>query len=317
MDFLTPLASLVALVVVAPLAAHALLERRARRVSRRLGLSPPAIRSRLGVPVAIVAVAAFLGIAAAQPVVSGSTTRLGRADAEVFLVFDTSRSMLARLGPGAPTRLDRAKELALTFRSSLSDIPVGIASLNDRLLPNLFPTLDSQVFVSTLRDAIGIERPPPGGTGTLATDFAPLGDAGTNDYFTPGVSKRLLIVFSDGESRQFDDIQLAQSFRKGGVRVIFVHVWDAREQIFLTPDNADPGYRPDAESIRSADRVAAAGNGSVLGEDARSLVTDAKGLLGSGPATRLRDQRTQVSLAPFVALAALLPLSFVFLRRNL
>ena len=39
--------------------------------------------------------------------------------------------------------------------------------------------------------------------------------------------------------------------------------------------------------------------------------------LGTGPETKVREQRTRVSLGPFVALAALLPLSFVLLRRNL
>ena len=95
MVFLTPLAGLVAILVLVPLAAYGLLERRARRVSRNLRLTPPALRTRLGVPVAITAVAALLGVAAAQPVVSGTRTRVGRDDAEVYFLFDTSRSMLA------------------------------------------------------------------------------------------------------------------------------------------------------------------------------------------------------------------------------
>ena len=57
MSFLSPLASLVALAVVLPLAAFALLEVRARRVSAQLRLEPPPLRTRLGVPgeIAIVA----------------------------------------------------------------------------------------------------------------------------------------------------------------------------------------------------------------------------------------------------------------------
>jgi hypothetical protein len=315
--FLTPIAALVALAVVAPLAAFALLERRARRVSRALALAPPPLRSRLGVPVAIVAVAGFLGIAAAQPVISGSRTQVGRADAEVFLLFDASRSMLAKQSPGSPDRLTRAKEMALGLRSHLADIPVGIASLTDRMLPHLFPTLDAQVFVSTLRDAIGIERPPPVGSGPLATDFNSLGNIGPNNYFKPEVSKRLLVVFSDGESASFDDVVLASSFRRHRVHVLFVHVWSATEKIFLRQNRPDPAYRPDVESNRMAKRVAVAGDGSVFGEgDSAALVSAAKKVLGAGPATKLREQRTRVSLAPFVALAALLPLCFVFLRRN-
>jgi hypothetical protein len=47
-----------------------------------------------------------------------------------------------------------------------------------------------------------------------------------------------------------------------------------------------------------------------------ALASAAKGVLGSGPATTSREQRTRVSLAPYVALSALFPLSFVLYRRN-
>jgi len=185
------------------------------------------------------------------------------------------------------------------------------------MLPHLLPTLDAQVFVSTLRDAVAIERPPPAGSGNLATDFNSLGNIGPNNYFKPQAAKRLLVVFSDGESRSFDSVVLASSFRRHRVHVLFVHVWDSGEKIFLRQNRPDPGYRPDAESKRMAQRVAAAGGGSVFGEGSSgALAAAAKQFLGTGPATKIREQRTRVSLAPFVALAALLPLGFVFLRRN-
>ena len=317
MSFLTPLAALVALAVAVPLAAHALLEVRARRVSRRLGLEPPPFRTRLGVPGAIAVVAALLGIAAAQPVISGTRTRGGRSDVQVFVMFDTSRSMLARLSSGAPDRLDRAKSLALALRHRLPDVPFGIMSLTDRSLPHLFPTLDAAVFVSTLSDAIGIERPQPSGTNDLATDYNALGDAGSNNYYAPNVGKRLLVVFSDGESRYFDDVALAKDFRQGNVHVFFVHLWDANEKIYLKPNTIDPAYRPDPQSKVEAERIARAGQGEVLPGDAGLLVSRVKAFVGSGPETKLRQQRTRVSLGPYVALAALLPLGFVLLRRNL
>jgi hypothetical protein len=317
MAFLTPMAALVALAVVVPLAAHALLERRARVVSRHLTLTPPPFRSRLGVPVAIAAVAGLLGLAAAQPVLSGTRTQVGRQDAEVYLLFDTSRSMLAKADPGAPDRLTRAKRLGQQLRTGLGDVPVGIASLTDRILPHLLPTLDAPLFVSALRDAVAVERPPPVGQGPLATDLNAVGDIGPYNYFKPQTSKRLLVVFSDGESKPFDDVILRSKFRQHRVHVLFVHVWNARERIFLRQNRPDPAYRPDPESNRDAERVADAAAGEVLGEDAGALTAAAKSVLGTGPATKLREQRTRVSLAPFVALAALVPLGFVLLRRNL
>jgi len=318
MSFLSPLAALVAVAVVLPLCAYALLEARSRRVSQRIGLTPPPLRSRLGVPAAIAVVAAFLGIAAAQPVISGTRAHTGRSDAQVFVLLDTSRSMLARTGGAdAPTRLQRAKQLALRFRRGIPDIPVGIASITDRALPHLFPTLDPAVFESTLHDAIGVERPPPAGTEDMATDFNTIGDTGTNNYYGAGVSKRLLVILSDGESKYFDDMQLKKDFEKGRVHVLFVHLWHADEKIYLQGDNVDPGYRPDPQAQQEARRLAADGGGSVVPEDASRLISQAKAYLGAGRQTKVREQRTRVSLGPYVALAALLPLGFVLLRRNL
>jgi hypothetical protein len=316
MSFLSPLAALVAVAVVLPLAAHALLELRARRVSRHLGLEPPPFRSRLGVPGAIAVVAGLLGIAAAQPVISGTRTHVGRADAQVYVLFDTSRSMLAQADADAPTRLARAKQLALQLRHAIPDVPFGVASLTDRMLPHLFPTLDSDVFESTLKESVGIERPPPSGTETLATDYNSLGDAGTNDYYRPDVRKRLLIVFSDGESRFFDEVVLARRLEKGNVRLLFVHLWTPEEKIFLKRNNVDPGYRPDPQASGAARRIAAAGHGQLLREEPAALVAATKAFLGTGREAKVREQRTRVSLGPYVALAALLPLGFVLLRRN-
>ena len=317
MAFLSPLASLVALAVVVPLAAYTLLELRARRVSAHLRLEPPPLRTRLGVPGAIAVVAGLLGIAAAQPVISGTRTRVGRSDAEVYVLFDTSRSMLAKKSRGSSDRLERSKRLALHLRQSLGDVPFGIASLTDRMLPHLFPTLDGDVFSSTLRDAIGIERPPPSGTEPLATDYNSLADAATNDYYKPKVRRRQLVIFSDGESRFFDEVVLGRMLKQGRVRVLFVQVWDPREEIFLKGNRPDPGYRPDPQAPQSAKRVTNAGSGGLIGEDERALVSKAKAFVGSGPETKLREQRTRVSLGPYVALAALLPLGFVLMRRNL
>ena len=317
MTFLTPLGGLVMLAVLIPLAAHALLERRVRRVSRRLYLMPPAVRSRLGIPLAIAGVAALLAVAAAQPVVAGTQSRVGRSDAEVFFLFDTSRSMLAKHDFASPTRLLRAKDLALQLRQSLAGVPVGMASLTDRVLPHLFPTLDAQVFASTLDSSIGIERPPPSGTEKLATDFGQFRLVATNNYFKPQVAKRLLVVFSDGESRWFDTAVMADQLRRNHVHVLFVHLWDPGDKVFLTSKAQDPGYRPDPASRVSAQQVATAGGGAVFhAGDAAALQSAAKNFLGRGPATILREQRTRVSLAPYVALAALLPLSFLLLRRN-
>jgi hypothetical protein len=126
----------------------------------------------------------------------------------------------------------------------------------------------------------------------------------------------VLVIFSDGESKYFDDALLKKDFEQGHVHVLFVHLWGADEKIYLGRNNVDPGYRPDPQSNQEVQRVAAAGGGEVLGEDPGKLVSQVKGFLGSGPHTSIREQRTRVSLGPYVALMALLPLGFVLLRRN-
>jgi hypothetical protein len=314
--FLSPLAALVALAVVLPLGAYALLELRSRRVSGRLGLTLPPLGSRFGIPVALAVVAALLGIAAAQPVVSGTRSHTGRSDAQVYVLFDVSRSMLARGGASAPDRLQRAKRLAVQLRHALPEVPFGVASLTDRVLPHLFPTLDPNVFESVLRDAIGIQRPPPSGTNDLATDLSTIGDIATNNFFGSNARKRVLVVFSDGESNYVDDGVLRKDFDKGDAHVLFVHLWAPDEKIYLARNNVDPGYRPDPQSNQTVHQLAAAGGGEVLGEDPHQLVSQTKSFLGTGPRTAIREQRTRISLGPYVALMALLPLGFVLLRRN-
>ena len=66
---------------------------------------------------------------------------------EVVVVLDTSRSMLASASPGAPTRFERAVGFGAALRSRVGDVPFGLASFTDRVLPHLFPTLDGQASV--------------------------------------------------------------------------------------------------------------------------------------------------------------------------
>jgi hypothetical protein len=226
--------------------------------------------------------------------------------------------MSARASASAPMRLERARRDGKTLRGLLPELAIGVASLNDRLLPHLFPTLDMQVFASTLRASIAIERPPPQGENELATDYTPLSNAATDNYFKPTTRKRLLIVLSDGESRPFDDVILSGALRRHHVHVLFVRIWGAREQIFLTRSAPDPAYRPDPTSKEAAERIAGAGGGRVFSPDDKgAIVAAARAFLGKGPAVSVTEQRTRTSLAPYVALVALLPLSFVLFRRNL
>ena len=187
--FLTPLAALFALVALVPLAIFLGRERRIGQIRTALGLKEPSRRSRLGLAVALVAVCALLGLAAAQPVVATTRVLPERTDAQVFIVFDTSRSMLASAEPGAPTRIERARSIAKGLSDRFPQVPVGVASITDGLLPHLFPTTDRRVLVATIGKSIDVERPPPSSSAPIATALQGLAPAGEKDQFPPAPAR--------------------------------------------------------------------------------------------------------------------------------
>ena len=148
LTFLSPLAALVALGALLPLVALVLAERRAARARSLLRLEPPGIAEQAVPAAGIVLTAILLGLAAAQPVVRSIDERRVRDDAQALFVVDTSRSMLAASSPDAATRFDRARAAAQRLRTSLPEVPTGLASLTDRMLPVVLPTPDGRVFSS-------------------------------------------------------------------------------------------------------------------------------------------------------------------------
>ncbi len=314
--FLTPSGALLALGALLPLAGLLAIARRADRVRAAVGLATPA-RGRLLVPaVAILAAAGLLGLAAAQPVVDRTATREVRSDAEVFVVLDTSRSMLARLEPGSPSRLDRAKSAAEELRADLPGVPVGIASLTDRVLPHLFPSADEAVFRATLERAIDIERPPPRSSWALnATNFDSLTEVAVRNFFPPSATQRLLVVFSDGES---EPVTLSRVGRLLGqeprIRAVFVQFWDAGERVYAGTV-PEPRYSPDPSARVLLEGLAAATGGSVHGEDEiREAAERSRDLLGEGPTATQGERRARHALSPYLALAAFLPLALLLGR---
>jgi hypothetical protein len=316
LSFLTPPAGLVGLLAVLPLLAFLGRERRARRVRKTLGLVEPAPGHRRRLLAALLALPVLIGLAAAQPVLDRSTPVRERADAEVFFVLDTSRSMLAAGGLDEPTRLERAKATAVKVRERLPGVPAGIASLTDRTLPYLFPTVDAGSFRSTLARTVCVECPSPQFyAATIATDLSGLAAVGRLGYFSEGTGKRLLVVLTDGETRPVRPT-LVVALEKAGIRTVFVHVWGADESIFVT-SKPEPQYQPDPSSERALTQAAELVGGAVFDEeDVDGAVARARRELGNGP-TRDRSQRDLLALMPYATLAAILPLGLVLRRRNL
>jgi hypothetical protein len=318
LTILTPLGLLLALGLVVPLVAMLRARRKAGRVRDVLGVPAPRRRA-LGVPLAaLVTGAALLGLAAAQPVFEWTEDQRVRTDAEAFVVLDVSRSMLAQTDEGAPMRIDRAKAAATALRTAIADVPVGVASLTDRVLPHVFPTTDEAVFKATLERSVAIERPPPRSSfATGATSLNALATLRGLRYYTPASKERLAIVLTDGESQPVANARLGGLFgRDPAIDVLFVQFWDEDERVF-SRGVPEPQYRPDPSARAVLDRLAASTNGAVYTEgQLGSATAKARDLLGDGPSAVEGRVAGQLALAPYLAAAALLPFGLLLWRRD-
>ncbi len=318
-SFLSPEGLLVALLAAVPLAAAVLVGRRAEIVRRILGLDTDRGLVRLQVAASFALVGVLVGLACAQPVFTRERTFRVRSDAEAFVVLDVSRSMLAAEEDGAPTRLLRARRAAARLRGDLADVPVGLASLSDRVLPHVFPTIDGEAFVEALSRSVGVGRPGPQRVAVLATAFDVLGGMATLNFYGEGVGRRLAIVLTDGETLPVDEEGLEGTLAGAApVEFLFVRVWGPEERIFGPGGLVEDAYRPDPAAGPRFERFASAFGAELYEEDELGAVSRrAREIVGEGPTRQEGRVVQRVPLAPYAALGAILPLVLVLVRRNL
>jgi hypothetical protein len=316
MTFLTPLDSLFALAALVPLAALALTERRATRIRRLLAVVGPRKRALVPVIVAVVALSGLVAVAAAQPVVVRDKMVNERADAQAFIVLDTSLSMRASEGSGKPSRLERAKRMAIRLQQALPDVPMGIVSMTDRALPNLMPTTDQALFDRTIDQSVAVDQPPPSqfykGRATTFDALIPL--VGSH-FYSPGVQRRLLVVFTDGESAKISSLFKLTLQRR--VTPVFVHVWEPGERIY-NKGKPDPNYVSDpasAAALESVARITGAPRAYSEG-DAGGIARAARNAVGRAGTQTHVAAYARIALAPWFVLGAVLPLAFLLWRRN-
>ena len=300
--FLTPRAAYLGLLAAIPLAAFALGITRVERARRVLRLPPPERRSRVGHAALIAGVVLLLAVAAMQPAVRTQTSLRERADAQAFVVVDTSRSMLASPSPNAPTRLAAAKRLAFSLALRLPGIPLGVATFTDRVLPDLFPTSDPASFDSVV-DSLTVNDPPPRDVNTVATTFDALTELSTEGFFPANVHKRAVVLVTDGESRAFDPHGLVDELSSHGISLAVVRVGSGADRVRRPDGTPEANYRPDPAGARLA--VARLRQAAGTGTDAAAVVAHA---LGSGPTHVIGVEPHTRTLSPLFALLALLPL---------
>jgi von Willebrand factor type A domain len=252
----------------------------------------------------------LLALAAAQPALRSFEGAKTRTDAEALFVVDVSRSMGAASAPGAPTRLERARAAAERLRAAIPEVPSGIATLTDRVVPNLLPSNDAAAFNSTLKDTVLLQRPPPLSVETVATTLQALSATANQGFFTPKEPKRLVVVLTDGESRPFNPSAVARAFgTPPGVKLTLVHVWDENERVYGPDGKPEDAYRPDDASGSMLDTLAGATGGRAFGEDELAGAAAAlRAAAGTGPTTTRGSTPKTTTLAPYVAAASLIPL---------
>jgi hypothetical protein len=315
LTLLTPFGAVAAAAVLLPLAALAVGARRAGAVRVALRLEAPRGGGDVAALVALVATFLLLGLAATQPALSHDTVQRVRKDAQALFVLDTSRSMAASAGPASRTRLARAKAAATALRAAIPGVESGIVTLTDRVLPDLLPVADISSFDATVQRAVGIEQPPPRSVSVRATSYDALGAIRAGGFFASSAKHRAIVLLTDGESRPFDPGALGRTLQ--GTDVVIVRFWHPGESIFVAYGRRERAYRPDPSAPAVLDTLAVATGGRVFGEgDLGEAATRLGALFGSGPTTRaLASARRETPLAPYAALAALLPLAMLLWRR--
>lgn len=318
LTFLTPFGALLALAAVLPLLAFALGELRVERARRALQLPPPRDAHRRTRVAALAAVPLLLALAAAQPALRNFEGARTRTDAEALFVIDVSRSMAAATAPGERSRLARARTAAVRLRAAIPEVPSGLATLTDRVVPNLLPSSDIAAFNSTVARSVQIQRPPPLSVEVVATTLQAISATANQGFFTPREPRRLVVVLTDGESRPFNPSAVARAFeRPPGVNLTLVHVWNADERVYGPDGRPEDAYRPDDASASTLDAVASAAQGRAFSE--RELGVAAAALrtaAGTGPTTTRGSTPKTTTLAPYVAAAALVPLFYLLFARS-
>jgi len=309
MTFLTPLAALAALAALAPAVAVLIGQRRVAAVRALLGLAPPGRRASVVRLTLATAGIALLGLAAAQPAFTRVDRTTVRSDVEALFVLDTSRSMAASATATSPTRLNRAVDAAMSLRAAIPTVASGIATLTDRVLPDLLPVADVDAFDAVAQRSVQIERPPPTSSSPRATSFTALSDISLGNYFSPRTPRRIVVLLTDGESNPVDLGGVADGFGESGpYRFLAVHVWEPNERVFDGDGSPEQAYRPDPGSKGVLTELATAlGGRSFESGSLGSATRDLKRLVGTGPnaATSARTHTT-TTLTPYVAAVALL-----------
>lgn len=154
------------------------------------------------------------------------TTNSTQVSADIMVVLDVSRSMLAE--DAAPNRLKRAKAELLDLLNKLRGHRVGLVAFAGRAQVLCPLTPDYGFF------RVVLERTDPRSVGRGGTRIGD-GLRLAKDAFGSGNSARLVLLITDGEDQDSYPIEAAQELKKAGIRVIAIGFGDEHgSEITLT-----------------------------------------------------------------------------------
>ena len=215
--------------------------------------------------------------------------------------------------------IDRALAAGARLRAAIPDVASGVATLTDRVLPDLLPVPDADAFDSVLERGIAIDSPPPQKASVRATTYAALAGIASGNYFDPGAKRRIVVLLTDGESNPDNPGEIASALNeKKGHRLLVVRFWRSDEAVYGGNGKPDPAYRPDPTGRTIVAALAAAAGGRAFEQDQLGVASAyLVSLAGRGPTLETPGtQRSRTPLAPYVAIAALLVLSAALLPRR-
>ncbi|HVV83299.1 MAG TPA: VWA domain-containing protein [Kofleriaceae bacterium] len=184
------------------------------RMQRRLAVKPSLGRSiaRLS----CIAVSLLAGVAALmrpQAPAEGETVVSLHAAADIMVVLDVSRSMLAE--DVAPDRLTRAKAEIAGMARQLAGHRLGLIAFAGRASPRCALTPDQSYFNLALR---GVDTRSAGKGGTRIGEAVRAALRG----FPKSPGAKLIVLITDGEDQDSNPLQAAQLAKEQGVKIVAV-----------------------------------------------------------------------------------------------
>ena len=203
-------------------------------------------------------------------------------------------------------------------RAAIPDVPVGIASVTDRVLPHLFPSTSENAFTAVLDRAMGVERPPPDWSGRgRVTSLAALSAIATNNFYSAAARKRASPSCSPTARRCRPT---SARFARGCSAATSRRSSSATGATTTASTARAARPRPTGPTPAARRRCATSAPRSTAGSSRRTTSPASSSttrILGSGPNGRRGRELQTVEWAPAALALAFVPLLFLLWRRNL